>query len=88
MTDAPPSRASSLPRGFAVNARLVPDAKPVGAELARDGGGSVDADVTDAPPSRAGSLLQGFVVNARLVPDAKPVGAELAREAVGQAMQM
>ena len=88
MTDAPPSRASSLPQGSAVNARFVPDAKPVGAELAREAVGQVMQLVTDTPPSRAGSLLQGFAVNARFVSGAKPVGAELAREAVGQVMQM
>jgi hypothetical protein len=54
------------------------DRKSVGAELAREGGGTFNINVADTPLSRAGSLLQGICGVYRILCMAeKSVGAGL-----------
>ena len=78
-----PSRASSLPQGTRGTQPLCSPQNPVGAGLARDGGGTFSLPVTDTPLSQASPLPQWTRGTQPLCSPQNPVGAELARDGGG-----
>ena len=84
-----PSRASSLPQGFAVVARFVSGTNHCGSRLARDGGGSGDIDVGSAGPLREQARSHRVLRWSRGLCLAQiTVGAGLPAMAAGQATLM
>jgi hypothetical protein len=65
------------------------DRKSVGAELAREDGGTFNTNVPDTPLSRAGSLPQGIeVLNQILCTTKKPVGVSLLAKTAAHSTSM
>ncbi|VVO46300.1 hypothetical protein PS876_00039 [Pseudomonas fluorescens] len=79
-----PSRASSLPQGFAMVARFVSGTNHCGSGLARDGGGSGDIDVGSAGPLREQARShRDFAMVARFVSGTNHCGSGLVRDGGG-----